>query len=369
MPQSITRRRPGRTTLPTKGAPGQGPALLARYLALTYLALVVYASLHPFSGWRDTGISPLAFLEGEWPRYWTGFDLATNILVYLPLGFLVALALTHFPGRYTAPVAATLFTLGVSISLESLQTWLPSRVPSHLDLLCNTLGGGLGAIFGHRLGSRFFSQLAYWHDRIVAPVPHAELGLSLLGLWILIPLSPEILLFGVGDLRQLLGLKIALAFDADNFRLMETAVTACNVLAVGLIIRTLVAGQWLPYAVVPALLLAALSMRALGAALLIDPKAALSWLTPGAEAGLLIGTALLATAMVLPLMPRLMISCLALMAGTVLVNLTPPNPYSAAALAAWNQGHFLNFNGLTRLAAALWPFLTLPYLLLVSRRL
>lgn len=47
------------------------------------------------------------------------------------------------------------------------------------------------------------------------------------------------------------------------------------------------------------------------------------------------------------------------MAGTVPVNLTPYNPYSVAALAVWRQGHFLNFNGLTRLTASLWPFLAL----------
>ena len=56
------------------------------------------------------------------------------------------------------------------------------------------------------------------------------------------------------------------------------------------------------------------------------------------------------------------------MAATVLVNLAPPNPYSAAALATWRQGHFLNFNGLTRLVSILWPFLTLPFLLLTTRR-
>ena len=50
---------------------------------------------------------------------------------------------------------------------------------------------------------------------------------------------------------------------------------------------------------------------------------------------------------------------MALMAGAVLVNLAPANPYSIAALATWRQGHFLNFNGLTRLTASLWPFLTL----------
>ena len=39
-----------------------------------------------------------------------------------------------------------------------------------------------------------------------------------------------------------------------------------------------------------------------------------------------------------------------------------------AALATWQQGHFLNFNGLTRWVATLWPFLTLPFLLLIVRR-
>ena len=54
--------------------------------------------------------------------------------------------------------------------------------------------------------------------------------------------------------------------------------------------------------------------------------------------------------------------------GAMLVNLAPPNPYSAAALAVWRQGHFLNFNGLTRWIATLWPFLTLPFLMLSARR-
>jgi len=72
---------------------GRGPILLSRYLALAWFGLVVYGSLHPFTGWRDTGVSPIAFLEGGWPRYWTVFDLVANVAVYLPLGFFLTLAL------------------------------------------------------------------------------------------------------------------------------------------------------------------------------------------------------------------------------------------------------------------------------------
>jgi len=84
--------------------------------------------------------------------------------------------------------------------------------------------------------------------------------------------------------------------------------------------------------------------------------------------GLLMAGAGLAVAIALPATARLMLAALALLAGATLVNLAPPNPYSAAALAAWRQGHFLNFNGLTRWIATLWPFLTLPFLLLTTRR-
>jgi hypothetical protein len=43
-------------------------------LALLYAALIVYASLYPFAGWRDQGISRLGILvRVPWPKYWTGF--------------------------------------------------------------------------------------------------------------------------------------------------------------------------------------------------------------------------------------------------------------------------------------------------------
>ena len=347
---------------------GRGPILLARYLALAWLGLVVYASLHPFAGWRDTGVSPIAFLDGGWPRYWTVFDLAANVAVYLPLGFFLTLALNGVPGRYTALLLATLLAGGTSFGLETLQTWLPSRVPSNLDLACNTLGGLLGALWAQAVGPRVFARIAALEHRLIAPIPHAELGLTLLGLWLLVPLSPETLLFGAGDLRHVFGLTGAVPFAAESFVMIEATITAFNAVAIGLIVRMLCARLLVAYLIVPLFLVVCLAVATLSAAILISPTEALAWLTPGVRLGLTVGTAILALAMALPATPRLMIAVLALIAGTLLVNLTPPNPYSAAALAAWRQGHFLNFNGLTRLVATLWPFLTLPFLLLTTRR-
>ena len=347
---------------------GLGPIRFASYLALAWLGLVVYGSLHPFAGWRDTGVSPFAFLEGGWPRYWTVFDLAANVAVYLPLGFFLTLALSRLPGRTTAAAVATLLAGGISFGLEAVQTWLPSRVPSNLDLACNTLGGLLGALWAKAVGPRIFARIAALEHRLIAPVPHAELGLTLLGLWLLVPLSPETLLFGAGDLRQMFGLTGAVPFAAESFVLIEASITAFNALAVGLIVRLLCARLLVAYAVVPLFLFLCLVIATLSASILVSPADALAWLTPGSRLGLLVGSLILAVAMALPATPRLMLAALALMAGTVLVNLAPPNPYSAAALAAWRQGHFLNFNGLTRLIATLWPFLTLPFLMLTTRR-
>ena len=348
--------------------PGRGPILLSRYLALAWAGLVVYASLHPFAGWRDTGVSPMAFLEGGWPRYWTVFDLVANVAVYLPLGFFLTLALSSLPWRFSAPILAVLLTGGVSFGLETAQTWLPSRVPSNLDLVCNTLGGLFGALWAQHVGPRVFARLAALEHRLIAPIPHAELGLTLLGLWLFVPLSPETLLFGAGDLRQIFGLTGALPFAAESFVMIEATITAFNVVAVGLIVRMLCARLLFAYLIVPLFLLLSLVVATLAAAVLVSPADALAWLTPGARLGLIFGGAILAVTIALPATPRLIITALTLMAGTVLVNMAPPNPYSDAALAVWRQGHFLNFNGLTRLVATLWPFLTIPFLLLTTRR-
>jgi VanZ family protein len=347
---------------------GRGPILLARYLAFAWFGLVVYGSLHPFTGWRDTGVSPFAFLEGSWPRYWTVFDLVTNVAVYLPMGFFLTLALNGLPGRFTAPILAILLAGSVSFSMETLQTWLPSRVPSNLDLACNTLGGLFGALWAQYVGPRVFARLAALEHRLIAPIPHAELGLTLLGLWLLVPLSPETLLFGAGDLRHIFGFTGAVPFAAESFVMIEASITAFNVLAVGLIVRMLCARLLFAYLIVPLFLLLCLTIATVAAAILVSPSDALAWLTPGASLGLMVGSGVLFVAVALPATPRLLLTAVALMAGTVLVNMAPPNPYSEAALAVWRQGHFLNFNGLTRLAASLWPYLTLPFLLLTTRR-
>jgi hypothetical protein len=206
-------------------------------------------------------------------------------------------------------------------------------------------------------------------QRFIAPLPHVDLGLTLMGLWLLTLLSPEVLLFGVGDLRQALSWLPTFSYDPQTYHHAEAAVVSCNLLAVGLFMGAMTQGRWLAFALLPLFFLVAALIRSLGAAILLGPENFLAWLTPGAQTGLRLGGIALCFSLLLPPLGRLVLAAVALLAGAILVNLSPIDPYSALALDLWRRGHFLNFNGLTRWIATIWPFLALPYILLVSRRL
>ncbi len=340
---------------------------LPLYAAVAYGLLILYASLYPFSGWRDTGAPLLAFLAAAWPHYFTGFDLVSNVAVYLPFGFFLAAVLQSRQPRWLAALLATLSAVLLSAAMETLQNYLPSRVPSNVDLACNALGGLLGAIEGVRRAPTFLDggKLHALRHRWVIGDAAGDAGLVLMGLWLLLQLNPEILLFGSGDLRHWLGLEEMLPFDVERFSRIETLITAANTLAAGLITSCLLRRRSWQGALL--ILLAALLIHTLAAATILAPEQALRWITPGNTAGLILGITLLIPLFALHPALRRALAGSALLLATVLVNLAPENPYLAEAAQIWRHGHFLNFNGLTRLASILWPFLALPWLLLPQR--
>ena len=90
---------------------------LTFYLSGVYALLIVYASLYPLAGWHDSGGDALAFLGAAWPRYYTGFDLATNALAYLPFGFFCTAALR----RRLPPISAWIVALVLGSEGEGLR--------------------------------------------------------------------------------------------------------------------------------------------------------------------------------------------------------------------------------------------------------
>ena len=347
-------------------------------LALVYGWIIVYASLYSATAWQDRGLDLFYFLEGRWPKYWTWQDAWFNVVAYMPLGFLLSLSPTHRSWPWARVLIPLLCGFLLSASLEALQTFIPGRVSSGLDLTFNTagtlLGSGLALIFGPRL-------LALAGDarrRLEVQRLSAETGLILLWLWLFAQISPETVFFGLGDLRGLLSLPTALPFSPALYSQLETAVVAMQTLVVTFLIQAVlqrVGLRWyMVFFAATGTLAVGVLIRVVSSWLLIGqtigaPEVA-RWvaLTPGGIDGLLIGLVLAVPALFLAGNWQPPIAAMLLMAATVLVNLMPTNPYSISALTVWQQGHFLNFNGLTRLIAALWPYLTLLFLIWTDRR-
>ncbi len=346
------------------------PSPLARYLLLAYVLLIIYASLHPFSGWRDQGVGAFAYLAGGLPRYITSFDLVTNFAAYLPLGFVALLALHPHVRGVPALAAAGLAGCGLSLTLEALQTYLPSRIPSNLDLATNSLGAFAGAGLALRFGVDLLGRgrMHALRHRWFVTGHQYDFGLVLLGLWLFTQLNPVTLLFGNGDLRWLLGPAPGILHPAVVFIQAEALVSACNLIAVGLFASCLTQDGRPLRRLLLALFAGALALKTVAVGVLLKEQNEFAWLTPGAHLGLAGGAGILMLAVALPGGARRALAGLLLMAATVLVNLAPENPYFADALQQWPQGYYLNFNGVTHLVSLAWPFAALFYLMLLAPR-
>jgi len=338
---------------------------LGLYLAGVYTLLAIYGSLYPFAGWHDSGVAPLAFLGAGWPRYYTLFDLASNVAAYLPLGFLWATALRPGLGRWATVPAALLIGVASTLTLEIAQNYLPSRVPSNLDVASNSIGTLFGALAGARWGGVMLDggRLDALRHRLFRPGAVADAGLLLIWLWLLTQFNPDTLLFGNGGLRDLLGIAAPLPYSADSFAGVEATIVGTHTLAIALIVCLLAkrARGELILAVIGVGLLA----KSFAFLLMMSGRAGFAWVTPGSLTGLAAG--LLFCLLASPLHERWQkaLAALALFVATTLVNVAPENPYLANTFQTWDPGQFLNFHGLTRLTSNFWPFLALPWLILM----
>ena len=350
---------------------------LAWPLALAFICLIVYASLYPFTDWRDQGISPLRFLAAPLPKYWTGFDVAANLAGYMPLGFLLALSSLRSGRVKWAVSVAVLSAAALSLGMETLQSYLPSRIPSNVDLALNIAGawvGGCVAWLLEQLGvvDRWSRFRARWFAL------DARGALALLALWPVALLFPASIPLGLGQVFERLEMALAEALADTPFLAwlpvrdieLQPLVPAAELLCVALgalipcllgycVIRT--ARQ---RAMFSALVLAVgIAASALSAALSYGPEHAWAWLDLPVRVGLVLAFAL--AALLLPVRRR-GAAVLALLALTIhlgLLNQAPASAYFAQTLQTWEQGRFIRFHGIVQWLGWLWPYATLLYLL------
>jgi len=119
-----------------------GLAAFAGLLLAYVTALAALATLSPF----DFGRVPLH----GYSLWLSRSDIALNLALLFPAGFLFRLARGGRGGASCWDALA--LGLAFSFALELLQTFLPSRVSSPIDVLTNGLGAWAGALTHSRLG-------------------------------------------------------------------------------------------------------------------------------------------------------------------------------------------------------------------------
>lgn len=296
------------------------------------------------------------------------FDVAANVLGYVPLGLLCVAALHPRLRGLAAGAVALAAGVALSVVLEAAQSYLPTRIASNLDVAANAAGTALGVALGMRAAPWILGHGPYRRWRAGAFLPGAgiDAGLVLLVLWLFLQLNPATLLFGAGDLRDLVAAPAAVSHGPQYFVSIEAVTAAANLVVVALLLSSLATPRYPVRRALVALVATALTVKSFAFAAMRDD--AFLWVTPGAQAGLAAGLLLALALAGLPRTARLALAAVLVMAATVLVNLAPPNPYFAATLRGLQQGHFLNFNGLTRLVSSAWPFLALGYFIYLAAR-
>jgi VanZ family protein len=355
------------------------PSAFARAGLLAYTMLIVYASWFPFTGWRDIGVSPVAYLSARLPHYWTGFDVSINIVGYVPYGLFLVCSLYPRLRGVKAAIVASLIGILTSGTMEAVQTFLPSRVASNLDLLTNSAGACIGAIAGALLTPLLLQESPILFLRRRWFAPDASRGMILMGLWPLAQIYPQEYLFGHGQMLPILSDWLSQWLDADidlgdllrfghqlsieQYWLAETFIAACSLIGTVLMLFGMLR-QHAPKIRLALLLLATgLTAKAMATALFFGPQNAFAWLTPGAETGLLVGILLIAAMTLTSSKAQRRVATLLLAISFIAVNLAPTNPYFVATLQTWVQGQFLNFNGAAQFLTLWWPLVALAFLL------
>ena len=356
---------------------------VSRAALLAYLLLIVYASWYPFSGWRGAGLSPTTWMVAAMPQYWTKFDAIVNVIGYIPLGMLLVLAIYPLFRGVWAILVATLLGMLVSGGMEALQTYLPSRVPSSLDFVTNSAGALIGAVIGLAGARSYLNESRLYQARRRWFAPHASQGLVLLALWPVAQIYPLGYMFGHGQLLPIFSGWLSRWLDTDinlvtmlrtsamtveQYWLAETVITACGMTGAVLTLLCMTNRAAPRARLMIALVAAALLLKTLASSLLFAPENAFSWITPGAQGGILIGVIMLAGLMFAPQNAQRRLAIVCLLLSLLVVNTIPVNPYFSQTLSGWVQGKFLNFNGAAQFLTLLWPFFALWFLMLPSHK-
>lgn len=351
-------------------------------------ALVVYATLHPLTGWHWPDSQVFSWVLPKLPREIPS-DMVGNLLGYMPMGLVLCVAWLRSGWR---PARAALLTLllcsAMSYTLELVQFTVPGRVPSITDWLLNTLGAAWGALAAVTLDALgLIAVWSRWRERWF--IPQAGFGLALLCMWPLGLLFPPP--FPLGEGQILPHLRVALVMllrdtpwqqwvlphdplalwttgiplEAGTWeaQLREGAIVCLGLLAPMTVACAFARPRTLRLLLLAGAVLVAVTTTTLSTAMNFGPEHALTWMSVPTLMGLLTGS--LAGALLLHRSRRAcaVLGLCVLLGLVVLIHQVPPDPYYAQTLASWENGRFIRFHGLARWFGVLWPYVALGWLI------
>jgi VanZ family protein len=126
-----------------------------RLVLAAIIAMIAYGSLYPFAFHQVVdGIGPLHTLRYSWDKAPGRGDFVSNILLYMPLGFIGTVTVGKRIG-VTQLALTILLGAGLSLCIECLQYYDAGRDTEATDLYANTLGTAIGAGIGWFFGQNF----------------------------------------------------------------------------------------------------------------------------------------------------------------------------------------------------------------------
>lgn len=100
----------------------------------------------------------LPWKDFRWTRHYLK-DILLNVAGFVPLGFFILLYLRLKQWSHLrSSLAVIVIGIAVSLLIELLQVYLPTRSSSFTDLLCNGLGTALGVFLGVLIPKSLFSS-------------------------------------------------------------------------------------------------------------------------------------------------------------------------------------------------------------------
>ena len=349
-------QRPRKFVWPLQAMP------LARAISLSYALLILYVSLNPFDFHFDNGIATLAWLDAPLPRFITLFDVSVNILAYIPLGFLLVFACYPRWQNFVALGIALGLSAALALSVESLQTWLPTRIPSQMDWWANVLGALLGGLLAIPLGPQWLSgsvvrrRFDQWFG-----LNWAACALFLLFPWTQI--YPQSSWLGTGVWGHAIFASVDWGTMVINHVVQESIITAICWLGTGLLLSLGMRAKAPQWKILNSLLCFTVLVKIAFTALQFGAVFSLVWLTAGAIWGMLLGSLLLRWALRFSVSNKVWLAITCLLSATLAINLLPDNPYFILTLRQWYQGRLLHFNELMQWVSVVWLPLALIWAL------